>query len=90
MSRKNKWRTRGKLQFRRETRRYSDGSLMVGCDVLYIRIRGKACVFATLEPVKGPGTGFWANDGLYFKPTSPVQAANQLRRALYRQAAERE
>lgn len=88
MSRKNRWRTRGNLQFRRETRRYSDGSLMTGCDVLYIRIRRKACVFATLEPETGPGTGFWANDGLYFKPKNPVQAANQLRRALYRGAAQ--
>lgn len=43
MSRKNKWRRRGRLEFRRETARLSDGTLE-NYDVLYVRIRRKACV----------------------------------------------
>ena len=42
-SRKNKWRKRGRLEFKRETARFSDGSPM-GHDTLFIRIRKKACV----------------------------------------------
>jgi hypothetical protein len=43
MSRKNKWRRRGRLEFRRETSRYSDGT-PEGGDRLFVRIKGKACV----------------------------------------------
>ena len=87
MSRKNKWRTRGAIQFKRETRRYHDGTPSGG-DVLFIRIRGKACVFATTEPsdsiINRPGQ-VWANDGLYFcKPA--VIVAKQLRAALHARA----
>lgn len=46
-SKKNTWRTRGRFQFRRETKRYSDGSPW-GCDLLYIRVRKVAC--AIVEP----------------------------------------
>lgn len=42
-SRKNKWRKCGKLEFRRETARYSDGTLMYE-DRLFVRVRGIACV----------------------------------------------
>ena len=47
-SKKNKWRgPKGGLQFRRETKRYSDGTPW-GHDVLYVRIAGKAC--AVVQP----------------------------------------
>jgi hypothetical protein len=46
-SRKNKWRKRGALEFKRETKRYSDGTPW-GHDVLFVRIKGKAC--AIVEP----------------------------------------
>jgi hypothetical protein len=88
MSLKNKWRTRGALQFRRETRRFTDGS-PYGGDVLFIRIRGKACVIATTgdDAISRPGQ-IWCNDGLYFcKPH--VAAAKQLRAALHAKAASR-
>ncbi len=44
---KNKWRKRGRLEFRRETKRYSDGTPW-GHDVLYIRVRKHDC--AIVEP----------------------------------------
>ena len=85
MSRKNQWRKAGRLQFRRETSRLSDGT--PDGDVLFIRIHRRACVFATLGPVPPhEEIQFWANDGLYFKPVNPVQAANRMRAALYRKA----
>ena len=43
MSLKNKWRRVGRLEFRRETARLSDGT-PEGYDKLYVRIKGKACV----------------------------------------------
>lgn len=46
-SRKNKWRKCGALEFRRETKRYDDGTPW-GHDVLFVRIKGKAC--AVIEP----------------------------------------
>jgi hypothetical protein len=47
-SKKNVWRGKiGQLQFRREAKLYSDGTPW-GCDVLYIRIKGKFC--CTIEP----------------------------------------
>jgi len=54
-SRKNKWRRCGRLEFRRETKRYSDGTPW-GHDVLYIRVRRVAC--AVVEPWDGPTTCF--------------------------------
>ncbi len=43
-SKKNVWRgPKGGLQFRRETKRYSDGTPW-GHDVLFVRVRRKACV----------------------------------------------
>ena len=86
MSLKNKWRSRGSLQFRRESARYSDGSVQSGMDVLYIRIKGKACVTASFDKGTGPATGLWGNDGLYFKPINAVIAGKHLRRALHRRA----
>lgn len=77
MSLKNKWRRRGRLEFRRETGRYHDGSIWPGKDVLFIRIRRKACVFSTLDSGEA-----WHNDGLYFR-ASAVKAAKQMRRKLY-------
>lgn len=51
-SRKNVWRGKvGQLQFRRETKRYSDGSAW-GCDVLYVRVKGKFCCI--VEPFEWP------------------------------------
>lgn len=80
MSRKNKWRKRGALEFKRESVRYHDGTIWPERDVLFIRIRGKACVYSTLD------TGeCWHNDGLYFRAPA-VKAAKQMRRALYRRA----
>jgi hypothetical protein len=92
MSRKNKWRTRGALQFKRVTNRYSDGT-SYGNDILFIRIRGKACVTAYSNceadgAICRPGK-IWANDGLYFCK-SPVIAAKQLRRALHVKAGARD
>lgn len=47
-SRKNTWRGKaGQLQFKRETKRYSDGTPW-GCDVLYVRIKGRFCCI--IEP----------------------------------------
>jgi hypothetical protein len=43
MSLKNKWRKRGRLEFKRETARFSDGT-PEGHDRLFVRIKGKACV----------------------------------------------
>lgn len=80
MSRKNKWRRRGVLEFKRESGRYSDGTLWPGKDVLFIRIKGRACVFSILE--RGE---CWPNDGLYFRAPA-VKAAKQMRRELHRQA----
>lgn len=83
----NYWRRRGNLEFRRETKRLSDGTPWGnGAETLFIRIRGKACVFVGTDPGTGPGKGTYANDGVYFKVTNPVQAARQLRTALYRKA----
>lgn len=48
-SRKNKWRRRGRLEFRRETKRYHDGTPW-GHDILYVRIHRKGCVI--VEPFK--------------------------------------
>ena len=56
MSLKNKWRRRGRLEFRRETARLSDGTLE-GYDRLFVRIKGKACVIFgewTGNPAFGP------------------------------------
>lgn len=46
-SRKNKWRSRGRLQFKRETKRYSDGTPW-GHDILFVRVRKQDC--ALVEP----------------------------------------
>ena len=46
-SKKNVWRRRGKLQFMRKTKRYSDGTAW-GCDQLFVRIKGRDC--AIVEP----------------------------------------
>src|SRR5262245_47173655 len=43
VSRRNKWRRRGRLEFRRETARLSDGTLEKH-DILIVRIKRKACV----------------------------------------------
>lgn len=89
MSLKNKWRKRGRLEFRRESKRYHDGSIYgPGEDVLFIRVKGKACVFATYDRAFLSGSfELWANDGLYFKPRNAVHAAKQMRRGLMAKVA---
>ena len=88
MSLKNKWRKRGRIEFRRETRRLSDGT--PDGDVLFIRVRKKACVTATLGP-RFPDNvvELWANDGLYFRPRHAVHAGRQLHAALIARAESR-
>jgi hypothetical protein len=79
MSKKNKWRTRGRLQFRRETKRYSDGTPW-GCDVLFIRRRGIAC--AVVEPFDwdsaAPGKRLSVLTGTY-RAANAVEAAKLAR-----------
>ena len=82
MSLKNKWRKRGRLEFRRETARYSDRTCWIGKDILFIRIRKHACVFATFDSEPAVVTGLWANDGLYFKPRNAIHCANRLMASL--------
>jgi len=87
MSLKNRWRKLGRIEFRRETRRLSDGT--PDGDVLYIRVRGRACVTASMIPRAIDGSGsleLWGNDGLNFRPRGPVHAARQLHAALIRRA----
>jgi hypothetical protein len=59
----------------------------MGGDVLFVRIKKKACVFATTgdKEIARPGK-IWANDGLYFCET-PLIAAKRLRSELHRRAA---
>lgn len=45
-SKKNKWRKRGRLEFRRETARYSDGTSM-GEDRLFVRVRKVDCAIVS-------------------------------------------
>jgi hypothetical protein len=84
-SKKNKWRGRkGEIQFRRETKRYSDGTPW-GKDVLFIRIAGVECCH--VEPKEIPGATYAGK--VWFsgvKTTSqaltPVQAAKAILRHL--------
>lgn len=86
MSLKNKWRKRGSIQFRRETRRLSDGT--PDGDVLFVRVKGKACVFAILAPsFPYNRVELWGNDGLYFRPNSAVECGRRLYKELKRRAA---
>lgn len=84
MSRKNIWRTRGQLQFQRKTCRYYDGTPK-GEDVLYVRIRGAACVYCYSgemvinDHVYKPGH-IWGSEAL---SAPPIRMAKQLRRALH-------
>ena len=79
-SRKNVWRGKlGALQFRRETKRYSDGT-PYGCDVLYIRVKGKFC--ATVERFDWPGYPNGKTLCLLlgtYSAESPVSAARTIR-----------
>lgn len=79
-SKKNVWRGKaGGLQFRRETKRYSDGTPW-GKDVLYIRVKGKFCFF--LEPFDwgdvAPNKTIALFTGTY-SAASPIQAAKIIR-----------
>lgn len=82
-SRKNKWRKIGdEIEVRRESKRYSDGSLW-GVDVLYIRIKGRAC--AVVEPFEwgacAPGKTLSVLCGTY-RSASPIEAAHMAARYL--------
>ena len=83
-SRKNKWRTVGKLQFRRETKRYTDGTPW-GCDVLYVRRKGVAC--AVVEPFDweacAPGKTLSVLCGTYRAATA-IEAAHMVKAYLTR------
>lgn len=81
-SRKNQWRKRGLLEFRRETKRHDDGTPW-GHDVLYVRVHRKACV--VIEPftwgVCAPGKTVSLLANTYSAHT-PVTAAKYARRYL--------
>jgi hypothetical protein len=86
-SRKNKWRKRGRLEFRRETARYSDRTPM-GYDTLYVRIRKVACVI--VQPFES--TSYGPNQvsvllGTY-RIARPAKAANYARDYLNYKAEE--
>jgi hypothetical protein len=78
-SKKNKWRKRGQFEFRRETKRYSDGTPW-GCDVLFVRVRKVAC--AIVEPFDwkacAPGKTLSVLTGTY-RSARPVEAAHKVR-----------
>lgn len=82
-SRKNVWRTIGRLQFRRETKQYSDGT-PYGCDVLFVRRKGVAC--AVVEPFEwgavAPGKTLSVLCGTYRAATA-AQAAHMAKRYLF-------
>lgn len=83
-SKKNKWRKRGRLEFRRETKRFSDGSPWEPrTDVLYIRVRRVAC--AIVEPFDwrgtAPGKSLSVLCGTY-RSATPIEAAHMARRHL--------
>ena len=58
-SKKNKWRGRkGGIQFRRETKRFSDGTPWdPATDVLYIRVAGRDCYY--VEPITGLNADYY-------------------------------
>lgn len=86
-SKKNVWRRAGRIEFRRETKRYSDGSPW-GCDTLFIRIKGKAC--AVVEPFDwshlktGQSLSILCDT---YQAATPLQAARVARAYLKRKAA---
>jgi hypothetical protein len=87
-SRKNKWRKRGRLEFRRETKRYHDGTPW-GHDVLYVRIKRVAC--AVIEPWDGPSSNPKAQAvsvlvGTY-RLTTAIEAAHLARSYLFHKEA---
>lgn len=71
-SKKNKWRRCGRLEFKRETKRYSDGTPW-GHDVLYVRIRKCACV--VIEPMDHASGQLSVLLGTY-RIARPVRVAN--------------
>jgi hypothetical protein len=81
VSRKNTWRSSGRFQFRRESGRYSDGTLD-GRDILYVRIKGVGCCFASTPYPENPKLGTAYNDGGLYFSADPVRAAKQFRFAL--------
>lgn len=85
-SRKNKWRRRGRFEFRRETKRFSDGSPWVpATDILYIRIHRVGC--AVVEPNQSlpskvtRDSSLWVLHDIY-RATSPIPAAHSIRKYL--------
>jgi hypothetical protein len=87
MLRKNKWRRAGRFEFRRESGRYSDGT-PDGRDVLFVRIKGVACCYASTPYPESEGLSarIYYNDGLYFTG-SPIKAAHKFRAAMLRKLA---
>lgn len=80
-SKKNKWRRRGRLEFRRETKRFYDGSPWEPrCDVLYVRIRGIACgVVESFDwQATAPGKTLCVLTEVY-SAARPVEAAHRIR-----------
>lgn len=84
MGKKNVWRKCGRLEFRRETKRYSDGTPW-GNDVLFIRIRKKACAF--VEPFDWSHLGTGQTLAIHcevYSAATPIQAAHAIRQYLNR------
>lgn len=82
--RKNVWRRAGPFEFKRETKRFSDGSPWVpATDTLFIRIRKVAC--STVETFDwktcAPGKTLCISLGTY-RAAAPIEAARKIRRYL--------
>lgn len=90
-SRKNKWRKRGRFEFRRETKRFSGGDPWEpATDTLYIRVRGVAC--AVVEPFDwrgtAPGKTLAVLTGIH-GAARPAEAAHRARSYLVGKITER-
>lgn len=90
-SRKNKWRRRGRFEFRRESKRYSSGDFW-GIDVLYIRIRRVGCV--SVEPFEWGKVALGKTLSILshshrslYRATAPAEAAHLTRDYLLLAAA---
>lgn len=88
-SHKNKWRKAGRFEFRRETKRYHDGTPW-GCDVLFVRIRRVGC--CVVEPFAwkecAPGKTLSLLCGIHSAET-PIGAARHARQYLLTQLESR-
>lgn len=86
MSRKNVWRRRGRLEFKRATGRYSDGTLG-DWDVLWVRTakgpHGRGVAYCDHSASEGLSAGLGCY--LYPRPLNPATLGKAMRRlALYR------